>query len=145
MNLNGNAFRDARILPAYLDARLAELKWAVVAQELRLKEREEQRRIKEQIREEEKARREYERAMQEAAKEEDMLRRAMGRLSSRCSKPVQNNELGLRPNFRIYSRDSRKPRNGASAPSRWLNRPSAVMFTSCRTSAPSAKTCTRSD
>ena len=77
VNLNGNAFRDARILPAYLDARLAELKWAVVAQELRLKEREEQRRIKEQIREEEKARREYERAMQEAAKEEDMLRRAM--------------------------------------------------------------------
>ncbi len=59
VNQNGSAFRNARILPAYLDARLAELKWAVVVQELRLKEREEQRRIKEQIREEEKARREY--------------------------------------------------------------------------------------
>jgi hypothetical protein len=77
VNLNGKAFRDARILPAYLDARLAELKWAVVAQELRLKEREEQRRIQEQIREEEKARREYERAMREAAKDQETLRQAM--------------------------------------------------------------------
>ena len=56
VNLNGLAFRDARILPAYLDARLAELKWATVVQELRLKEREEQQRIREQMREEEKVR-----------------------------------------------------------------------------------------
>ena len=77
VNLNGLAFRDARILPAYLDARLAELKWAAVVQELRLQEREEQQRIREQMREEEKAHRDYERAMREAAMEEDMLRRAM--------------------------------------------------------------------
>jgi Domain of unknown function (DUF4041)/Meiotically up-regulated gene 113 len=77
VNLNGLAFRDARILPAYLDARLAELKWAAVVQELRLQEREEQQRIREQMREEEKARRDYERAMREAAMEEDMLRKAM--------------------------------------------------------------------
>jgi hypothetical protein len=77
VNLNGEAFRNARVLPAYCDARLAELRWAVVVQELKLKEREEQRRIQEQIREEEKARRDYERAMQEAAKEEETIRRAM--------------------------------------------------------------------
>jgi hypothetical protein len=77
VNLNGLAFRDARILPAYVDARLAELKWAAVVQELRLQEREEQQRIREQMREEEKARRDYERAMREAAMEEDMLRKAM--------------------------------------------------------------------
>jgi hypothetical protein len=79
VNLNGKAFRDARILPSYLDARLAELKWAVVAQELKQKEREEQRRIKEQMREEEKARREYERAMKEAQEEEAMLKKALER------------------------------------------------------------------
>ncbi len=79
VNLNGEAFRNARVLPAYCDARLAELRWAVVVQELRLKEREEQRRIQEQIREEEKARRDYERAMQEAAKEEETIRKAMDR------------------------------------------------------------------
>ncbi len=77
VNLNGIAFRDARILPTYLDARLAELKWAVVVQEMRLKEREEQRRLKEQMREEEKARREYERAMQEAQREEEVIKTAL--------------------------------------------------------------------
>jgi len=77
VNLNGLVFRDARILPPYVDARLAELKWAVVVQELRLKEREEQRAIQERIREEEKARREYERAMQEAAREEAAIKQAM--------------------------------------------------------------------
>ena len=34
VNLNGLAFHDARILPTYLDSRLAELKWAVVVHEL---------------------------------------------------------------------------------------------------------------
>ena len=77
VNLNGLVFHDARILPEYLDARLAELKWAVVVQELKRKEREEQRELQERIREEEKARREYERAMQEAAREEALIRQAM--------------------------------------------------------------------
>ena len=47
VNLNGLVFHDARILPEYLDARLAELKWAVVVQELKRKEREEQRELQE--------------------------------------------------------------------------------------------------
>jgi hypothetical protein len=77
VNLDGLAFRDAHILPAYLDARLAELKWATVVQELRLKEREEQQRIREQMREEEKVRRETERVIRETAIQEEMLRKAM--------------------------------------------------------------------
>lgn len=77
VNLNGEAFRNARILSAYRDARIAELRWAVVAHELKLREREEQRRIQEQIREEEKARRDYERAIQETAKEEEAILKAM--------------------------------------------------------------------
>ena len=85
VNLNGIVFRDARILPAYRDFRLAELNWAVVVQELRLKEREEQRKIQEQIREEEKARRDYERAMQEAVKEEETIRKAMEKARAEAS------------------------------------------------------------
>lgn len=77
VNHNGRAFRDARILPEYLDARLDELRWAVVAHELKLKAREEQRLIKERIREEERAQREFEKAMKEAEKEQDVLRKAM--------------------------------------------------------------------
>lgn len=85
VNLNGEAFRNARVLPAYCDTRIAELRWAVVVQELKLKEREEQRRIQQQIREEEKARRDYERAMQEAAKEEETIRKAMERARSEAA------------------------------------------------------------
>lgn len=77
VNKNGAAFRNAHILPTYLDARLEELKWAVITQELRKKAAEEQRELREQMREEEKARREYERAQKEAAKEEAMLQKAM--------------------------------------------------------------------
>lgn len=77
VNNLGMAFRNAHITEVYLDSRLDELKWGTIVNALKLQEREEQRRIKEQIREEEKARREYERAMKEAAKEEETIRRAM--------------------------------------------------------------------
>ncbi|MCY1059988.1 DUF4041 domain-containing protein [Nannocystis sp. SCPEA4] len=77
VNHNGRAFRNARILPEYLDARLDELKWAVIAQEMKRKEREEQRALKERIREEERAQREYEKALKEAEKEQETLRKAM--------------------------------------------------------------------
>lgn len=75
VNSHGRAFRNAQITDEYLAARLGELKWAVVVQELKILEQEEQRRIKERIREEEKARREYERAIKEAAKEEEVLKK----------------------------------------------------------------------
>jgi hypothetical protein len=77
VNYNGKAFRDAQITEAFLAARLDELKWAAIAQQLAMEEREEQRRIKEQIREEARAAKEQERALREAAKEEETLRKAM--------------------------------------------------------------------
>lgn len=82
VNYNGQAFRNARITPEYLDARLQELKWAVTVNELRAKEMEEQRRIRDQLREEAKAQREYERAQKQAAKEEAMLKKAMEKAKS---------------------------------------------------------------
>ncbi|MEA2749979.1 MAG: hypothetical protein QOI41_4122, partial [Myxococcales bacterium] len=77
VNQNGAAFRSTRIMPAYLEARLDELKWAVVAYQLRLREREEQRALKEKMRDEELAQKEYERTQKEAAKEEALLRTAL--------------------------------------------------------------------
>ena len=77
VNYNGTAFRNARISEEYLDARLQELHWAVIAQELRAKEIEEQREARERMREEEKARRDFERAQKAAEKEEAMLKKAM--------------------------------------------------------------------
>lgn len=77
VNVNGKAFRDARILDAYLNARLSELKWAVVVQELARRQLEEQREIKARMRDEEKARREYEQQMRQAAKEEELKKKAL--------------------------------------------------------------------
>lgn len=77
VNNNGKAFRNARVLDEYLQARLEELRWAIIVLELKRKSQEEQRLIKEQIREEEKARREYERAIKEAQKDEDTLKLAI--------------------------------------------------------------------
>lgn len=75
VNHNGRAFRNAEITTEYLNSRLDELKWAVITQELKWQEKEEQRLIREQIREEEKARKEYEKAILEAEKEELLLKK----------------------------------------------------------------------
>ncbi|MBP8315101.1 DUF4041 domain-containing protein, partial [Clostridium neonatale] len=77
VNSLGEPFKNARITDNYLQARLEELKWAVATTELKEKEKEEQRVIKEQIREEERARKEYEKAIKEAAKEEALLNKMM--------------------------------------------------------------------
>jgi DNA repair exonuclease SbcCD ATPase subunit len=95
VNLNGAAFRNARIQHIYLDARLAELHWTVAAQNLKRKEREEQRLIQEQIREEEKARRDFERAQQEAAREEELIRKAMEKAQQQASQASEEERLKI--------------------------------------------------
>ena len=77
VNLNGSAFKDTAITQEYLNLRLEELRLSAVIMELKDKERQEQNSIKEQMREEAKARKEFERAIKEAAKEESMLKSAM--------------------------------------------------------------------
>lgn len=69
-----------------MQARLEELRWATVAYELKLKEREEQRLIKEQIREEEKARRDFEKAQRDAAKQEDTIQKAIDKVQQQAAK-----------------------------------------------------------
>lgn len=85
VNHNGSVFRNARITDPYLNSRLDELKWAATAQALRDQEREEQRRLREQMREEEKANREYEKAMKEAAQEESAIKKAMERVQQQVA------------------------------------------------------------
>ena len=89
VNNLGKPFKDARITPEYLQARLDELHWAVVAQELKRKEQEEQRLIREQIREEEKARREYEKAQRDAAKQEETIQKAIDKVQQQAAKASQ--------------------------------------------------------
>lgn len=89
VNNLGKAFREARITKDYLDARLQELRWGVAVIALREKEKEEQRRIKEQIREEERAQKEFEKAIREAAKEEDTIRKAMEKARAEIAKATE--------------------------------------------------------
>ena len=77
VNLNGSAFRNARITEEYRNARLDELKWACALHEVKERDREEQRQIREQMREEAKVQREIEKAKKEAEKEERMLQKAL--------------------------------------------------------------------
>ena len=86
VNKNGEAFRGARITQDYLDARLAELKWASATVALREQDKAEQRALREKIREEERAQREYEKAMKEAAKEEEIVKKAMERAQREMEK-----------------------------------------------------------
>jgi phage-related minor tail protein len=86
VNNNGSAFNNATITREYFNTRSQELKWAVAVNELKLLEQEEQRRIREQIREEEKARREIEKALKEAQKEEETLKK----LIEKAQKEVLN-------------------------------------------------------
>jgi hypothetical protein len=82
VNHNGAPFRSARINQKFLDARQEELKWAVSTHELRQIELAEQREIKQQIREEEKAQKEIEKAIKEAEKEERLIQKALEKARS---------------------------------------------------------------
>ena len=86
VNYNGRAFRNARITEEYLQARLTELKWLTAVQVLRDRQRKEQRRIRDQIREEEKSRREIERALKETVREEQALQKAMQTVQEQVAK-----------------------------------------------------------
>ena len=93
VNHNGQPFRNARIEQEYLDARLEELKWAVATHELRQQELAEQKELREQIREEEKARREMEKAIKDAEKEERMLQKALEKARKELAGATEEQKL----------------------------------------------------
>lgn len=80
VNKDGEVYKNARIEEEYLDSRLEEVKWAAAVQKLKEKTREEQRAIREQIREEEQARKEIERAIKQAEHEEELVNKAIAKV-----------------------------------------------------------------
>lgn len=93
VNYLGSAFRNAKITPEFLRARLNELKWACIVTELKEQQREEQRVIKEHIREEERARREYEKAIRESEKEEALLKKLIEKAQIQISTAKEEQKL----------------------------------------------------
>lgn len=67
----------SKVSPQFYKVRQDELKWASIIQTMRIAEREQQREIREQMREDERARKEYERAIRETEREESLLKKAM--------------------------------------------------------------------
>ncbi len=89
VNYNGSSFRNARITEAYLQSKMDELKWGSILHLFKLQEKEEQRKIREQMREEERARKEYEKAIKEAEKEEELIRKAMKKATEAMQKATE--------------------------------------------------------
>ncbi|MBC7532715.1 MAG: DUF4041 domain-containing protein [Oligoflexus sp.] len=82
VNQLGRGFANARINNQYLAARLVELKWAAITYELKHRAQEEQRAIREQMRDEERAKKEFEKAIKDAAKEEQAIERALDKMKA---------------------------------------------------------------
>jgi hypothetical protein len=95
VNKDGEVYKNARIQEEYLDARLEELKWAVAVQKLKEKAREEQRAIREQIREEERARKEIERAIKQAEREEELVNRAIAKIKKQFEEASEAEKVRL--------------------------------------------------
>ncbi len=85
VNHNGKPFRNARIKKLYYKAMVKQLKMAVAVKELKRLDTEEQRRIKSEIREEERARREFEKALKETEKEEKLIQKLMKEAEARLA------------------------------------------------------------
>ncbi|MGA2750923.1 MAG: DUF4041 domain-containing protein [Verrucomicrobiota bacterium] len=88
VNRDGSAFRNARILPAFLDARLAELDSATRMREFVQKVRDEQRAERERIRDEQKAEQERQEKLRAAAREEELKRTALEAAERRYSDEI---------------------------------------------------------
>lgn len=93
VNYLGLAFRETRITEEYLAECLEELRWAVAVIALKDRQKEEQRAIKEQIREEERARREYERAIKDAQKQEAAIKKAIEKATAQLAKSNEEQRL----------------------------------------------------
>ena len=74
------------ITSEYLDLKLNELRLTHEYEECKYRDKEEQRRIREQIREEERAQREFEKAEQDAEEDEERYQRALARAQEEAAK-----------------------------------------------------------
>jgi hypothetical protein len=108
VNHNGSAFRDARILPAYLDARLTELKWAVKLQELAARLRDEQRALREEMRDRELAEQEREAAEREAAKMVELKENALKEAEQEIARKIATATGEQKKQFEIELEKLRK-------------------------------------
>lgn len=93
VNHNGEPFKNARILPRYADLYQSQLKYAIQTKELKRRDKEEQQRIKAEMREEERAQREYKKAQQQAEREQRLILKAVKEAEARLSQSADAERL----------------------------------------------------
>jgi hypothetical protein len=92
VNVNGLAFKTS-ITNQFLDAYLEKLKWASILQKMKKEQQEEQKALREKIREEEKVRREAEKVKKEAEREEEIVQKALAVAYEKMSKASEEEKL----------------------------------------------------
>lgn len=85
VNLNGAAFKT-EITKSFLELHLDKLKWGSILQKIKGVQQEEQRLLREGMREEERVRKEAEKAQKEAVKEEEAVQKALAVVYEKMAK-----------------------------------------------------------
>jgi hypothetical protein len=85
VNLNGAAFQT-EITKGFLDLNLEKLKWGSILQKIKGQQQEEQKLIREKMREEERVRKEAEKVEKEAIKEEEAVQKALAVVYEKMAK-----------------------------------------------------------
>ena len=111
INEQGVAFRNARITPAYLEARLEELRCAALVQRIKQDERDEQRRVKARMQEETKVQREVAKVQKESQRKEDERERERQLIQKAQEEAILNErtraEAKLREDLKRVSEEQR--------------------------------------
>ena len=136
VNMHGAGFHGTKISKGYLDARLDEVQWACVLQELRSQSREQQRQFREQMREDAAAKRIEEQRIAKELKESEEAQRRTVEIEAQLQKQREEFEsekaLLSEDAQERYLRPPARRRN-ANRPSRSRRAPDTS--TSSRTSA----------
>lgn len=95
VNYNGIPFKNARVLPRYAELYQTQLKLAIQVKELKQRDKDEQRRIKAEMREEERVQRELKKAQQLAEKEQKSILKAVKEAEAKLSESAKEERMIL--------------------------------------------------
>ena len=129
VNLNGQAFRNARITPAYRDARLEELRWAVALVVLREKEREEQRPSVNASAKRKRPAASTKRPCVRLPVMRNACRQPWRRPAMSWPRQVRSRRPNMKPSWLPCRKNCRRPRPNRNGPFPWRSRPVPGMCT----------------
>ena len=143
-NHNAEVLRGTQITEEFLAARLKELKFALAVRTLAMRRQEEQREIRDRMREEEKARKEYDRAIKQAEREEALINKAIEEVQSRYESSSAEERAGYEAKLEQLEAERQAAEEKNRRAVSMAQQTRAAASTSSRTLVRSAKTSIRS-